>query len=449
MDSPRRRTVAQQQDDFDPRRGELQPLTGSGRRRPSESDDRHLFDEELSGDDDSGLQDEAQSPGAFRRWRQRRLSRESGGPTETCLVLLTAYATIVGLWTMQTVMVPLVAAMFISTLLLPMLDLLTERPCRCCRRVWCPKACGACLGFEQRHPSNCCCSMLTSFLTFRLPRAIGILIVGSTVMAFFFAVGVIVQQSIMQFTEKLPVYQASFRNESTLLLEQLEEMEISPSEDQRAQLIAAMSEASRISSLAVSVIQGSTEAITFVTLVILYVIFILLGSKTSSVREEQVVLYSIERQLQLYVSLKVAISTLCGVAHALILRSCGIDLAAVFGVATALLNFIPTVGLTIAVALPLPIIWLAPTTGYLKLAALIFPYAMAFAVSNVSRVTQLLRLAAFFFFFFFVLRSVFSGRGVSQSSGRAYNTTCACVSCNIVLVCPHCSLSSRLCSAPD
>ena len=95
-----------------------------------------------------------------------------------------------------------------------------------------------------------------------------------------------------------------------LLLEQLEEMEISPSEDQRQQLIAAMSEASRISSLAVSVIQGSTEAITFVTLVMLYVIFILLGSKTSSVREEQVVLYSIERQLQLYVSLKVAISTL-------------------------------------------------------------------------------------------------------------------------------------------
>jgi hypothetical protein len=41
------------------------------------------------------------------------------------------------------------------------------------------------------------------------------LIVGSTVITFFFTVGVIVQQSILQFTEQLPVYQAAFRNEST------------------------------------------------------------------------------------------------------------------------------------------------------------------------------------------------------------------------------------------
>ena len=108
MDSPlaKRRTTsaARDDEDFDPRRSELQPLTGS---KPRPSDER-LFAEEddLSADDDSGLlmHDAAaagSSPGVMRRWRERRRRRnggvdsESGGPMETCLVLLTAYATIV------------------------------------------------------------------------------------------------------------------------------------------------------------------------------------------------------------------------------------------------------------------------------------------------------------------------------------------------------------------
>lgn len=394
-DEPHQSSPRRHDPDFDPRAGELQPLTGSrGVRVASE---RRSFDSSEGGQDGIGLdgivvdddddgQDASPSPATRPGWARawRRGSGEGrGGPTETCLVLLTAYATIVGLYMLKTVMVPLVTAIFIATLLLPLLDLLTERPLRCCRRVWCSRTCRACLSLEQRHPDNCCCTVATSFLTIRLPNPVALILVVGMMLAFFFAVGVIVQQSIMQFTTQLPLYEMAFRNESQAFLAKLDELQISPSEDQRQQVIAAMSEASRISSLALSVVQVSTEAITFATLVMLYVIFILLGSKTSSKREKQVVLYTIERQLQLYVTLKVAISTLCGVAHALMLRACDIDLAAVFGVMTFLLNFIPTVGLTVAtLGVPLPIIWLAPVDGISKITAILGPYLMSFAVSN-------------------------------------------------------------------
>ena len=99
-----------------------------------------------------------------------------------------------------------------------------------------------------------------------------------------------------------------------MFLAKLDELQISPTEDLRQQVIAAMSEASRISSFALSVVQDRSDHLC--ALVMLYVIFILLGSKTSSNREKQVV-FTIERQLQLYVTLKVA-------AHSVVLltRSC-------------------------------------------------------------------------------------------------------------------------------
>ena len=214
--------------------------------------------------------------------------------TENCLVILTAYSTIIGLFLLQSVMVPLVTALFISTLLLPMLDLLTERPLRCCRRTWCPRVCKGCLSLEKRYPGNCCCSMLTSFLTFRLPNALALVLVVGTMLGFFFLIGMVIQQSIVTFTTQLPLYESAFQNESTAFLTKLDELQLSPTEDQKQQVLAAISEASRVTSVLMSVLQGSTEALAFVALVMLYVVFILLGSKTSRKREKHVVLYTIE-----------------------------------------------------------------------------------------------------------------------------------------------------------
>ena len=196
--------------DFNPRAAELTPLTGSvtgsqhlneARSSGSASDGDDAFDTSF-GNEAGRPASSPSRPAWASAWKQR-----AGGPTETCLVLLTAYATIVGLFMLQSVMVPLVTALFISTLLLPLLDLLTERPLRCCRRVWCQRTCRACLSLEERHPNNCCCTVATSFLTIRLPNPVALMLVVGLMLSFFFAVGVIVQQSVMQFTEQLPLYE--------------------------------------------------------------------------------------------------------------------------------------------------------------------------------------------------------------------------------------------------
>ena len=176
--------------DEDARPSELQPLTGgSGAEDDGEASD---------GGGSAQSPDSSRGSGGWHRpWRRRRSEGGGGGGspvTENCLVILTAYSTIIGLFLLQSVMVPLVTALFISTLLLPMLDLLTERPLRCCRRTWCPRVCKGCLSLEKRYPGNCCCSMLTSFLTFRLPNALALVLVVGTMLGFFFLIGMVIQQ---------------------------------------------------------------------------------------------------------------------------------------------------------------------------------------------------------------------------------------------------------------
>lgn len=122
-------------------------------------------------------------------------------------------------------------------------------------------------------------------------------------------------------------------------------------------------------------------------LIMLYTVFILLGRQTRKKRKERKVTYAVEHRLKVYISWKFLISAVTGVAVAVTLLVVGCDLAAVFGILTFLLNFIPTVGpqhgyyalasfaavvratiltacassgLLLAVLLPLPVVIFAP-----------------------------------------------------------------------------------------
>lgn len=91
-----------------------------------------------------------------------------------------------------------------------------------------------------------------------------------------------------------------------------------------------------------------------------YTIFLLLGRQARKQRKERKVTYAVEHRLKVYISWKFLISAATGIAIWLTLHVLHTDLAALFGVLTFMLNFIPTVGLLLAVLLPLPIVVFAP-----------------------------------------------------------------------------------------
>ena len=256
---------------------------------------------------------------------------------ENCLVLLTVYSTMVGLYMLADVMIPLVMALFVSTLLLPLLDLLTERPARCFSRVWCARGCGACLSIEDRYP-NICCRTLTSILTLRLPTALGLAIALGAVGAAISGVFLLVQKSVVSFADDLPSYESALKNETTRVLAVMDSMPYSPTNEQRQQLVAFFSDGLAISSLVLSIFTKSTTIVMSFALVMLYTTFILLGSPKSAQRESKKVLYSIECQLQLYVTWKVIISVGAGLLHTAILMVSDVPLATLFGVATILVR---------------------------------------------------------------------------------------------------------------
>ena len=98
--------------------------------------------------------------------------------------------------------------------------------------------------------------------------------------------------------------------------------------------------------LAVSLIQNGT-------LVVLFVIFLLLGRTRQLIKHP--VFRQIDRDIRRYLVLKTLISLATGVLFWVILTAFGIELALVFGVATFVLNFIPSIGSIVATLLPIPV----------------------------------------------------------------------------------------------
>lgn len=91
------------------------------------------------------------------------------------------------------------------------------------------------------------------------------------------------------------------------------------------------------------------------TLIIIFTIFLLLGDpsmiENSFVKEFQV-------KVSRYVVAKLFVSALTSIVTAIVLLSVGADLALLFALVTFLLNFIPNIGSLIAIALPLPVLFL-------------------------------------------------------------------------------------------
>jgi AI-2 transport protein TqsA len=305
------------------------------------------------------------------------------GIGENCLVIMTMVTMGCVLYVLQQVLVPLVLAVFVSAMLLPMLDFVTERPFHLFGRVWLRDTCGLCLKVEQRY-DNWLGHLVSSILTFRLPNVIGLLVVLGVLVVLGFGLGILVYYSVERFWAKSNYYEEEIFN----LTKSMPSWVIShvgssgKAALSKDQLFGTLTDSAAASEVVIDILLESEHLLATTALTFLYTIFILLGRQDRTVRETNRTLVVIEDQLQVYLSWKFLVSAISGAVIGVTLGQLGIDLAAVFGILTFFLNFIPTVGLLVAVVLPIPLIYISPVSTSNKLLAIIIPYGTQVIVTN-------------------------------------------------------------------
>ncbi|MCC6744790.1 MAG: AI-2E family transporter [Acidobacteria bacterium] len=119
--------------------------------------------------------------------------------------------------------------------------------------------------------------------------------------------------------------------------------------------------------------------------VLIFLIFILYGRKREGrSRATAALLQLIESRVQLYIIQMVFIAGGAGLLIGSVYWALGVEFALLFGFLTFLLNFIPTIGTLVALALPVPVILLNPTLPLSsKILALTIPSVIQFIIGNI------------------------------------------------------------------
>ena len=128
---------------------------------------------------------------------------------ESCLIVLTTIALGGVLFFLSEVLVPLILAVFVASMLVPLVDLLTDRPLRLfgqewCNRYWCDPA----LGLEHRWP-YWVVRAFVSVLTLRLPNVVAMLTVIAALGVALLAAGGLLISSITEFLGHARAYEQS------------------------------------------------------------------------------------------------------------------------------------------------------------------------------------------------------------------------------------------------
>ena len=116
-------------------------------------------------------------------------------------------------------------------------------------------------------------------------------------------------------------------------------------------------------------------------LIVIFVVFLLVGRNP---HKRQVGIYAeIESTIRSYITIKTTISAVTGVAVGLILWAFGLRMALLFGLLAFLLNFIPSIGSIVATLLPIPIAVTQFHDPWMVLAVVAVPGSIHVTIGNV------------------------------------------------------------------
>lgn len=198
-----------------------------------------------------------------------------------------------------------------------------------------------------------CQPILNTMAKFRIPRALGAVLLLSVIVLLGFLLSKVVTSTTMQIMSKLPFYEQQF---NALLIEVLSHLAAWDIVVEPKVLLGQIG-ASNAISVGVVALSGLGTALSSTFLLLLIVSFMLLEAKSlpakltyiakgAMLNTSPIVVFvkSVER----YLLIKTATSALTGICITLLLLLLGVDYAVLWGVLAFLLNFIPTIGSVIA-----------------------------------------------------------------------------------------------------
>jgi AI-2 transport protein TqsA len=236
-----------------------------------------------------------------------------------CLVVIATIGIAFSLWWLRPVLIPFVMALFIALALGMGVDLLAEHT--------------------------------------RLPRRVALPLVLLLGVLALLGAGALVTVSVSELAANSDAYGAKI----AALVDQA--LALAP-----ASIHAQLGEGvARLREIPVSTIGGLLQTATNTVfsllsnslIVLIFVFFMMLGADTFS-RREQGTWGEIVRRVQSYLAGKIALSGVSSLLVGITFLFLGVPLAMVWAMLTFLLTFIPAVGVTIALLLPVPVLWLDP-----------------------------------------------------------------------------------------
>jgi AI-2 transport protein TqsA len=266
------------------------------------------------------------------------LTFEQSRLTTFSLVVLASFAIAVALHFTQLVMVPFVLAILLANLLGPGVDFLIER--------------------------------------LRFPRALAVFVAILVALGILTLLGLLISVSARGMATSAPIYQARLEVAFADWRGLLDQMDFDLGQ-------ATLHDAVRQLPLSQWAGNAAGKVFGLVTsglLVLVFLIFILTGRRTSA---ERVGLYGeMDAKIRRYVVTKILTSATTGILVTLILLAFGLQLAVVFGILAFFLNFIPNLGSVIATLLPLPVALIQYESMWPIIGVVAIPGAVQLTIGN-------------------------------------------------------------------
>lgn len=238
----------------------------------------------------------------------------------------------------RTVMIPFVLALFISYLVIPLIDLLTGR--------------------------------------LRVPRWAAVVIALIVVLALLTLLALLITTSTRSLLESANLYRDRLTTLAARGLGILDRFNIDLGQERLLEGLRQFPLLSVLRNTAGTVVDVVSKGF----LVLLFVIYLIIGYRPNQPRHG--IYAEIDFKIRRYVTIKSAVSAATGILVGTILSLFGLDLALVFGVMAFLLNFVPSIGSVVATLLPIPVALIQFESTWTIIGVIAIPGAIQMIIGN-------------------------------------------------------------------